>query len=304
CMDKTKWSIITHVFEAEAVVSDSSDEMPCEQIKSVPAEQALDDNLDTIYTPTVDGDKAEIVIDFNQTLTVSGLKYTAGDGNSVGDYEVYVMENNEWILVSDGTFKGSKTVYFANSDDKYVSTYSATAVKLVLLNQDGKTVSIAELDVLGVTGDNVDFRRTEGDSTTVIGTLSEDYLYDKDKNEVIPKGSLIFTGEYKGNPAYNVVILYDVDGKIVGGVDEDGNVASQQIILADVPEKGNIANVSEGTWIYWIEPDQLKNMDMPEQVRVELYRVNNALTNEGQRLVSDSLLETVPDKLPAITLGK
>ncbi len=302
-MDKTNWSISTHGLEAEAVVSDATDEMPCEQIKSVPAEQALDDNLDTIYTPTVDGDKAEIIIDFNQTLTVSGLKYTAGDGNSVGDYEVYVMENNEWILVSDGAFKGSKTVYFANSDDKYVSTYSATAVKLVLLNQDGKTVSIAEFDVLGVTGDNVDFRRTEGDSTTVIGTLSEDYLYDKVKGETIPKGSLIFTGEYKGNPAYNVVILYDVDGKIIGGIDEDGNVASQQIILADVPEKGNIANVSEGTWIYWIEPDQLKNMDMPEQVRVELYRVNNALTNEGQRLVSDSLLEIVPDKLPAITLG-
>ena len=25
----------------------------------------------------------------------------------------------------------------------------------------------------------------------------------------IPAGSIIFTGEYKGNPAYNVVLLYD-----------------------------------------------------------------------------------------------
>ncbi len=66
---------------------------------------------------------------------------------------------------------------------------------------------------------------------------------------------------------------------------------------------GNITNVSDGTWIYWVEPEDMKNMEMPEQVRVELYRVNNALTNEGQRLVSDSLPETVPEKLPTITLN-
>ena len=99
-------------------------------------------------------------------------------------------------------------------------------------------------------------------------------------------------------------IVSDVNGNIVGGMDEENNIESQQIILADVPDNSNIANVSDGTWIYWIEPDQMKNMDkIPEMVRVELYRVNNALTNEGQRLVSDSLFETVPDKLPAITLN-
>ena len=302
-MDKTNWNISATGLTAESVIHDATDEMPCEQTKDNPAELALDNDLNTIYAPQVNGNTAEIVIDFNQTLTVSGLKYTAGDGESIGDYEVYIMENNEWISVSSGTFKGSKTVYFANSDDKYISTYSATAVKLVLLNQDKKTVSIAELDVLGVTGDNVDFRRTEEDATAVIGTLSEDYKYGENADEVIPKDSLIFTGSYKGNPAYNVVILYDVDGKIVGGVDAEENILSQQIILADVPDNSNIANVSNGTWIYWIEPDQMENMKMPEMVRVELYRVNNALTNEGQRLVSDSLLETVPEKLPTITLS-
>ncbi|MDE6426725.1 MAG: fibronectin type III domain-containing protein [Ruminococcus sp.] len=302
-MDKTNWSINTTGLTAESVIHDATDEMPCEQTEDNPAKLALDNDLNTIYTPQIDGDTAEIVIDFNQTLTVSGLKYTAGDGESIGDYEVYVMENNEWVPVSDGTFKGSKTVYFANSDDKYISTYSATAVKLVLLNQDKKTVSIAELDVLGVTGDNVDFRRTEEEATAVIGTLSEDYKYGENEDEVIPKDSLIFTGSYKGNPAYNVVILYDVNGNIVGGVDAEENILSQQIILADVPDNSNIANVSDGTWIYWIEPDQMENMKMPEMVRVELYRVNNALTNEGQRLVSDSLLETVPEKLPTITLS-
>ena len=99
-------------------------------------------------------------------------------------------------------------------------------------------------------------------------------------------------------------MLFDDKGNIVGGTDGENNLVSQQIILADVPDNSNIANVSDGTWIYWIEPGQLENMEMPETVRVELYRVNNAQTNEGQRLVSDSLFEEVPDTLPEITFGK
>ena len=46
----------------------------------------------------------------------------------------------------------------------------------------------------------------------------------------------------------------------------------------------------EGIWIYWIEPEDMKDdFVLPAQVRAELYRVDNALTNEGQRLVSDTL---------------
>ena len=231
------------------------------------------------------------------------MKYTAGDGLSVGEYEIYVMENDEWVLTAEGEFKGSETVYFANDDNKYISTYVATAVKLVILNQQNTTVSISEIDVLSATGDNVDFRRAGEEKSVVIGTLGKEYKYGENPEDIIPKDSLIFTGAYKGNPAYNTVILYDKNGNIVGGYDESNNIQAQQIILADVPESGNIANVSDGTWVYWIEPEQMENMVMPENVRAELYRVNNALTNEGQRLVSDTLFETVPKELPTIMLN-
>lgn len=109
-------------------------------------------------------------------------------------------------------------------------------------------------------------------------------------------------GAYKGNPAYNVVILYDQNGQTAGGVDGEGNLKAQQIILADVPKEGAIQNVSDGTWIYWIEPGQQADLNGIEKVRAELYRVNNALTNEGQRLVSDSMWETMPQTLPQIRL--
>ena len=106
---------------------------------------------------------------------------------------------------------------------------------------------------------------------------------------MIPAGSIIFTGSYKGNPAYNAVLLYDQDGRIVGGVDAQGNLKASQVILADVPAEGDIQNVSDGTWIYWIESGWETDLKGIQKVRAELYRVNDALTNEGQRLVSDSL---------------
>ncbi|MDE5946382.1 MAG: hypothetical protein K2G63_03600, partial [Oscillospiraceae bacterium] len=304
-MDKTNWSISASGLTANKIVDEHAQkEAPCKEIKIDPSKQAIDDNAKTVYAPQVNSDKAEIIINFNQILEATGLKYTAGNEKPIGDYEIYVMEENEWVLAAEGTFNGSGTVYFANDKNEYVSTYDASAVKLVLLNQSGETVSIAELDVLGVTGDDVDFRKVGEEVSAVIGYLSEDFKYGDNEDNFIPKDSLVFTGSYKGNPAYNVVLLYDGDGNIVGGIDEEKKLTAHQIIMADVPDNSNIANVSDGTWIYWIEPGKLEKITIPEKVRVEMYKVNNALTNEGQRMVSDSLFAELPATLPEITLGK
>ena len=64
--------------------------------------------------------------------------------------------------------------------------------------------------------------------------------------QAIPEGSLVFTGSYKGNPAYNVVLLYDQDGNIVGGVNADGDIVAHQIILAPDPAEGQLGEGSEG----------------------------------------------------------
>ncbi|MDE7094598.1 MAG: M60 family metallopeptidase [Oscillospiraceae bacterium] len=321
-VDKSNFVITTSGLEAEITVDDATEQTPCSGTAHDPAELAIDANTKTVYNPKVTDDNAEIILEFNQDLTVSGLKYISGDANPVGAYQIYVQNENyiapapsedgtvdetgRWTLVGEGEFKGtgSEIVYFANDDGKYISTYETSAVKLVLPNQNEKEITIAELDILAPTGDNVDFRRTEEDSaTTLIGKLEKDYQYGDKDTDVIPEGSLVFTGSYKGNPAYNVVLLYDENGNIVGGIDADGDIASQQTILADVPKGENITDVSNGTWIYWIEPEQLENAKLPEKVRVELYRVNNAETNEGQRLVSDSLFETVPTTLPGIAFN-
>ena len=139
-------------------------------------------------------------------------------------------------------------------------------MKLAIKNQKGAEIAIAELDVFGVTGDNVEFRHTESGSTTAIGKLENAYQYGKNEKDVIPAGSIVFTGSYKGNSAYNVVILYDQDGNIVGGVDEEGDLNAYQVVFSDVPEEGNIEDTYDGTWIYWIDPKDVK-LEGLEKVR-------------------------------------
>ncbi len=308
-LDKSNWTVSTDkgLSAPSTIHAAEEDGVSCKQTVIDPATAAIDDNLDTVYEPTVSGNPS-IYIKFNQPLVVSGLKYTAGNTeNAISTCFIYVKDEQtgSWIYVGGERFNENGVIYFANADEKYISTYETTEIRFQITYQSGKTVSIAELDVLGVTGDNVDFRRDGETATAAFGILSEDYKYGTKKNDFIPEGSLVFTGSYKGNPTYNAVILFDENGNIVGGngVDDDGK--AQQIILADVPDGSLITDVSNGTWVYWINPEDISNMVWPEKVRVELYRVNNALTNEGQRIVSDSLFETTAakNKMPSITLG-
>ncbi len=107
-----------------------------------------------------------------------------------------------------------------------------------------------------------------------------------------------------GHPAFNVVILYDEKGNIVGGTNSEALVA-EQIILADDPGNAMLGEVSDGIWIYWIAPDDLGEgfeAKLPSKVRAELYRVDDALTNEGARQVSDTLLYSMPAQLPPVIL--
>lgn len=304
-LDKEFWTTTTKNMEAVHTEDpgEADEDTPCAPQQEAPILKAVDNKTDTTYTG-IAGDEAEVLMQFNRKQIISGLKYTVNEGTAIKDYSIYVhRDNDEWTEVVKGSFDDKKvqTVYFENVDGKYVGTYSTDAVKLVIHNQKDTEISISELDVLGVTGDNVDFRSAQ-DGTSAIGRLASDYQYGETEADKIPAGSIVFVGSYKGNPAYNVVLLYDQDGNIVGGTNTDGSLKAQQIILADVPETGNIQDVSDGTWIYWIDPQDSAQL-AGKQVRAELYRVNDAQTNEGQRLVSDSLYVEVPQEMPEIELN-
>ncbi|MDE6035214.1 MAG: M60 family metallopeptidase [Ruminococcus sp.] len=330
----------------------TADTFDCHPTIIDPITKAFDSDFNTVYNAEVIGEPS-IYINLGQSVTISGLKYSTNKvtAKEIGyTISVKVPENESnpnspviWRNAEEGTFEfdknGTAVVYFTNEQKKYLSTYDTAEVKLQITGMDGETISISEIDILGVTGDNVDFRRDGNKGATAFGKLSEDYRYSSGKNDYIPAGSYVFIGSYKGNAAYNAVILFDEKGNIVGTPDltkvkeetennipaetspeleqalndisgnseekekatseifkKDEEGKSQQLILADIPDGQLITDVKDGTFIYWVTPEDAENMIWPEKVRVELYRVNDAVEMTGQRIVSDSLFEEVPDK--------
>ncbi len=284
-----------------------------------------------------------IVIDMQKPMEITSVRYT---GKPLGPVTVSVSSDRSvWVTVKEnyeftGTDESGKaqTIWFdavqANEKEKWIGTYDARYVQFTL-HQAG-SVEIDEIDICGSSGDDVSFY---GDVEQTVGIAANTctYAYDEDGSPLtIPAGALIFTGSYKGNPAYNMVMLYDDavvetedgsvrHGNVVGADLETDSVYAEQVILADVPENGNLGETSDGKWIYFVTPpdeaywtDPVKVREHSKavyegilkegrgRVRAELYRVDNALTLEGERIVSDTAFLTLPEsfeKLGDITLS-
>lgn len=298
--EKTQFLAKTNMTSELDHQGEATEQDPCEPDEEPAVNMVLDGNKTEQYLGKAEKDPY-VLIDLKQTLEVSALRYYASS-NEITDYSIEVStDGNEYIEVAVGTFQmenGQDTIYFTNGNDPWVTTYDIRYIKVTAKGQAGQEIGITEFDILGPSGDNIEFTNDQGKVT--IGKLAADYIYDKENNQKIPEGSIVFAGSYKGNPAYNVVVLYDQDGNIVGGTNDEGELIAQQIILAPDPGNALLGEVSEGIWIYWIEPDQ--QFTQPKQVKAELYRVDNALTNEGERLTSDTVYQDVPDQMEEIQI--
>lgn len=313
--DKDSWSVLTNMNSDEDITPDADENDPCAPEKESSAKRIIDGDSKTVYHGQASKEDPYVILDMKKETEVTALRYAKGDnGTPIGAYRIEVSSDGKnYTKVKEGTFDltdGKSTVFLTNKDvagneeaDPWVATYNASYVKLTAVGQKGKALSIGEIDILGPSGDDVELL-ADG-----IGKLKTEYVYQEaaegKEEQKIPAGSVVFTGTYKGNPAYNVVLLYDEKGNIVGGTDQTGALKAQQIILAPNPGNALLGETSEGIWIYWIEPEDMgSDFVMPKEVRTELYRVDNAQTNEGQRLVSDTLTATVPTKLPDLEIKK
>lgn len=293
-MSKNLWTVSTNTSNDEDINNNIDTTGP---IQNPAINKVIDNKNSTVYTGYRNGNKnPEIVIDMNEVNSIVGIKYRRDDeklSSTIENYEVYVSKNGEqWTLASSGKFEfgangddeNTATVFFNKEDSeggRQLYTYDASYVKLVA--KDKSTISVAEIDILAPPGDNIDIDE--------IGTLKSDYEYAA--GEKIPAGSVIITGEYRGNPAFNIPVLKDENGYIIN---------CETILLAEIPDNAHLGEISSGTWISWIPSSEISKLST--KVMAELYRVNDAITLEGQRLVSDSLYVKVPSKLPEIDFKK
>ena len=301
-LGRDKWTTTTNMTsDADQHITADGQNGYCEDTTISAISRVIDGKGET-YTGKVSKETPAITLKLGETSQVTALRYrgdltdlkisVSEDGNSwtqvrqVKANELNV--NSQTITVNDG----SSTIFFEKKDapgNLYVcqAAYVKIEMPTVAANTD---VSIQNIDLLGPVGDNVEWL-SQGNS---IGTLKSDYQYGATEADKIPQGSIVFTGVYKGNPAFNVVVLKDENGKSVDG---------SQIIMAEAPKGEKLGDVSEGAWIYWIEPKDIPE-NLPTQVKAELYRVDDPKTMAGQRLVSDNLYHEVPTKenMPEIEL--
>lgn len=269
-----------------------------------------------------------IILDTNEIKTLVGIKYTAPVQESglifrktsvldsaLKKYKIEVSKDGQnWTSVKTGTLevnpeKPTETIYFdaeGVTGGKKLNSYNARYVKITAL--DSKKISAAELELITPPGDNIEIGVSDDkvNYKNGIGLLKEDYVYELDNPETeeneykfIPKGSVIITGEYRGNPAFNVPLVLNQN---------EEHIADKYtgLLFAHVPDNGNLEEIAEGNWIYFVEPQYVEAFKADnKKIFAELYRTDSADALEGgQRLVSDTFEIEVPEELPEISLSK
>ena len=267
-----------------------------------------------------------LILDTTEMKTLVGIKYTAPLqttgfifkkesilNSALNKYKIEVSKDGvNWTTAKEGalnltTENPTSTIYFDKegvTGGNQLNAYSARYVKITALGT--KNISAAEIELITPPGDNIEIGVADDNINykNGIGILKESYVYQVDNPETeeneqksIPAGSIIITGEYRGNPAFNVPLVLN---------QKEEHIADKYdgILLAEVPDNGNLEEIAEGNWIYWVEPENSASfMENNTEIFAELYRTDSADALEGgQRLVSDTFKIAVPDILPEISL--
>ncbi|HAX73993.1 MAG TPA: hypothetical protein DCY20_10760 [Firmicutes bacterium] len=264
-----------------------------------------------------------VQLDLKSVKPIIGLKYTAPvtegvfknsiANNAIKKYRIEVsVDGVAWTRTNEGSFKldannPTEMIYFGKDgvqSETQLNTYQVRYVRLSVL--DSKAFSIAELELVGPPGDNIEIGVSDDNVTyeNGIGILTEDFIFQEDQSDTeeseemkIPKGSVVITGEYSGNPAFNVPLVLN---------ENEEHIADEYhgILMAEIPSDGNLEEISEGTWIYWVEPEFVEQFMENELIFAELYRTDTAnLAAGGQRLVSNTFKVTIPEQLPEISFS-
>lgn len=254
----------------------------------------------TVNTTTSSG----IVIDMNELKSISGIKFKDIKEGS-HNYTVKVQGNKiesttgssieiPWIIAKEGVVDTAEfSTYFnkpgAPNDDTRIWTYDARYV----LIEGIPDLTLDNIDIVEYPGDNIDI--TNG----AIGKLGHELRYGHGEDDVIKKDTVIIAGTYRGDPVYNIIKpkgLYQVGGH--GTTEYEERVVNGfSLMFAEIPEDGEVSTISDGIWIYVPEDDIV-----PDKVKVELYRVDDPETLEGERLVSDTVwvLPSNEETMPTI----
>lgn len=295
------------------IAEDTADELRIAYDKTVPAEDYTLDRNGTTVTFTM-----------KEETPVSGLKVTGAPAS--GAFAVSVTDKKgKTTAARSGDFKEGNQA----TDDKsgyltYFQKPGAEAGDTRIWTYDAKTVTVtgvpegATPQLISYAGDDVAFLETGA-----VGVLSKDYRYGAEPNQVISAGTLIVTGTYRGDPAYETV---KIEGRFTRTALTDGAdgvetatetrwVGGRALLFAELPEDKKVCDISDGLFVFI--PDVQREAELqgeasacnaaallPAQMRAVLSRTDQPTLADSQRVTAETLWINTPggEDLPAIVL--
>ena len=294
------------------VAEDTAPELRIAYDKTIPADA---------YTLNRNG--STVTFTMKEEAPVSGLKLTGTLTPS--DFTVTITDRNgKTTDARSGNFgTGNLAVDDANSYLTYFQKPHAEATDTRIWTYDAYTVTVTGVpenaipQLISYAGDDVAFLERGS-----VGRLAKEYRYGTEAGQVIPAGTLIVTGTYRGDPAYQTVkIEGQFNRTILTGDDEVRTetearwLAGKALLFAEVPADGKVCDISDGLFIFIPDVQQEAALQgeasacndaslLPAQMRAVLSRTNQPTLPDDQRVTAETLWIHTPGgtDLPMIVL--
>lgn len=298
------------------IAGDAADELRIAYDKTVPA-----DAYDVSRNGTT------VIFTMKEETPVSGLKVIGVP--DPGPFTVTVTDKDKKTTIArSGDFKeGNQATDDKNSYLTYFQKPGAAAEDTRIWTYDAKSVTVTgvpaeipkeKVQLISYAGDDVAFLEKGA-----VGVLSKAYRYGTEAGQVIPAGTLIVTGTYRGDPAYQTV---KIEGQftqtvLTGDAEEVQTTTKPRwldgkaLLFAEIPPDGKVCDISDGLFIFI--PNVQKEAELqgeasacnaasllPAQMRAVLSRTDQPTLAESQRVTAETLWINTPggEDLPVIVL--
>lgn len=270
-----------------------------------------------------ESDKTTVIFNLKEETAVSGLKLTGVPAS--GKFTVTVTDKDgKTTTARSGDFsQGNQAVDDKSGYLTYFQKPGAAAEDTRIWTYDAKTVTVTGVpenvdpQLISYAGDDVAFLEKGA-----VGRLAKAYSYGEKLEQVIPAGTLIVTGTYRGDPAYQTVKLEGQFSRTTLTGDNEVRtetetrwLAGKALLFAEVPADGKVCDISDGLFIFI--PDVQREAELqgeasgcnaanllPAQMRAVLSRTDKPTLAESQRVTAETLWIHTPGgtDLPEIVL--
>ncbi len=276
------------------------------------------------YTVSRNGD--DVIFTMQRETAVSGIKLVGGAWPTEGDFTVSVTDSgNQTTVAKRGRFSENQAVddqnsflsYFnkpgASNGDTRIWTYDAVTITVTGIPAD---VEASDVLLVSYAGDDVSL--LEG---AFAGRLAEAYTYGPGAGDVIPAGTLVIAGYYRGDPVYNYVKIKGRFTTTTFDEEETVHIDSYEryldgdcLMFAEIPEDGAVSDISDGIFLFIPNVQNEAALQeathcdgvnlLPSMIRAEIFRTDMPEDTSSGRSTAETLWVSAPggEDLPIVVL--